>query len=140
MATKITFLGFVHKLLADMDVKAKAHNPSQSNTSQLIGTALFWDTVQSFSKKQSDIAWKKLEEEEIIDTDGLTEGEHVLAENKDFVVTGKMSAPYKSFSADALAAILLKTKYKVPVAITKDACEKAKIPGKGRLTLNIIEK
>lgn len=111
-----------------------------SNLAVILGEAYLWDEVQSFAKKRSDMLWKQLTDEKVIpDTKQLDEGDHTLAESRRFVVTAKMTAPVKRFSADELAKIM-KKEYKVPEPRTKELVESAKKGTVGQCRLAIVER
>lgn len=136
----ITFTAAIFKQLTDLAEKVEKLNPDQkSNAGRFIARAFFWDAVERYAKKQSEAAWETLEKEEIIDTKGLTEGEHELVTTPGFIVMAKVSAPRKAFKAEVLMAAL-KKKYKVPEPASRELIEAAKVPGNGTKTLTIIER
>lgn len=136
----LTFVAQIHKRITMLFQELDKLNPdSKHNTGRLIGRALFWDQIEKYAKKQSEIAWDTLEKEEIVTYDGLPPGDHTLAESPHFIVMAKVSSPRRAFSPDALATSL-KKRYKVPEVVTKEEVEKAKIPGKSVNTLTIMER
>lgn len=136
----ITFIASIHKILSTLTDQCDKINPDQkSNQGRLIGRALFWDTIEAYAKKQSELAWKVLETEEIVETGDLPAGNHELARSPRFTVTCKVSEPRKGFKPEVLMAAL-KKKYKVPEPASREMIEAAKVPGKGTKTLTIIER
>lgn len=122
------------------DAAFKIASPDTTNKGTLMSNAFLWDTIQAYAKKQSDIAWKKLEEAEIYDveTAGNTPGTFILAKATHFTLTLTQSNPVRRFSVDYLAKAL-KIKYKIPEPASKQLCEEAKQPTKPSKSLNIIE-
>ena len=137
---EVTFQATILKFLMLIADTVMPLSQDKSNTGGLIARAFMWDKVQEYAKKQSDDAWDKLEEEEIIDEyKNLEEGEYHLGESPHFVVMVKVSKPRRERDDDKLAAEL-KKRYKVPEAITKDLIEKSKKDGSRNRTLSIVER
>lgn len=135
----VSFTAEVHKLLSVMPEKCDKLNPdSKSNTGRLIGRAHFWDAFLDYAKKQSDQAWKALEDEEIIEQVDET-GTHTLAESPSFSVIDKVSEPRKGFKPDVLVAALNK-RYKVPKPVATEMIEAAKVPGNRVHTLSTVQR
>lgn len=112
----------------------------KSNSGNTIARAFLWDNVEKYAKKQSDDAWAKMEEDEIIDDyKKLDEGEYHLGESPRFAVMVKVSKPRMTLDEDKLAAEL-KKRYKVPEAVLKDLMMKCKKAGSSNRTLSILEK
>jgi Icc-related predicted phosphoesterase len=136
----ITFTAEIHKEITKLFERIEKKNPDlTSNTGNLIGRAHIWDQIQSYAKKQSDVAWEALEKEDIVNSKGLTSGEHTLAESPHFFIVANVTKPYKKFSPDVLAESL-KKKYRVPLPVTKELIEQAKVDDKPRTSLKIVER
>lgn len=113
---------------------------AKHNTGRVIGTAFMWDKIEAYAKKKSELAWKQLEDEEIIDkSENLTTGDHTLAESPAFSVTVKQTEPRKGFKEDVLQQALQK-KYRVPLHTSKEMIAAAKVPGNPVKTFKIIER
>lgn len=112
----------------------------KSNTETLLASAFMWDFIAAYAKGRSDIAWSELEDNNIIDAKELEPGEYILAESPGFVCKANVTAKVKRFSAEALAKILSKSQYKVPVAIVLQMIDTAKVPTTSQTKLNIIER
>lgn len=136
---EMTYTATVYNHLIKLrDALDKLNPDTKHNAGRLIGRAFFWDQIAKFAKKQSEVAWDELENEEIVSY-VESPGDHTLAESPHFMVMDKVSEPRRAFNADVLAEDL-KKKYKVPVPISKELIEKAKIPGKSVHTSTIVER
>ena len=137
---EVTFQATILKFISLIADTVLPLSQDKSNSGNTIARAYLWDQVQAYAKKQSDEAWKKLEEDEIIDDyKSLDEGEYHLGESPRFVITVKVSKPRKERDDDKLAAEL-KKRYKVPEAVAKDLIEKSKKDGSRNRTLSIVER
>lgn len=135
----ITFTATIFNELTKLKTKLDDKNPdTKSNTGRLVGRAHMWDQIAKYAKKQSELAWGVLEKEEIVSY-VESPGIHRLAESPHFTVTDRVSEPRKAFNADALAEAL-KKRYKVPVPVTKELVEQAKLPTKCVHTTTVEER
>jgi hypothetical protein len=117
-------------------------NPdAKHNQGALIGQAFLWDEIERYAKAQSDATWKKMEVEGIIpDLSTLDTGDHELAYSPSFTIHASVSQPVKRFKQEELAQLLAKSKYKVPISVTAELCDQAKLPGNPQRKLKIIER
>ena len=114
---------------------------SKRNGDAVAIDALIYDYAEAFCKKGSEAAWANLVAEELIpDREGIDEGDSVLYDGDVIAITANLTKPINRFNEDALAELLKKSKYKIPVMQTKDFIAKAKKPTKGRLTLKAVLK
>lgn len=111
----------------DTEFKAK------SVVDGLLANAFVWDFVASFAKSRADLAWKKLEDEGVIEGgDDFLQGDHELARSPSFICSLSVTAAVKRFDPGALADALMSSKYKVPKHITVQMVENAKKATKGQ--------
>ena len=121
--------------------KSVVNPDSKHNQGALIGQAYFWDEVEKYAKAQSEKAWATMEKEGVIpDIDTLDTGDHQLADSPSFSIIANVSSPVRRFKVEELGALLAKSKYKVPVSVTAELCDKAKVPGNPMPKLKIIER
>ncbi len=129
------------KALAKFGTNSTANPDTKHNTGSLLGDAFMWDKIEAYAKARADAAWLRLAREGIIsDKKTLEPGDYELATSPSFVAVAKVTQPIKRFNADALANILAKSKYKVPVSTTKEYVDLAKVPGSCAVTMKIIER
>jgi len=110
---------------------------SKKNADSLAIDALIYDYAEKFCKGAADQAWAALE---LPDRDTIPEGDSILYDGDVIAVTAAMTKPINRFNEDALADLLKKSKYKIPIMQTKDFIAKSKKPTKGRLTLTAVLK
>jgi len=114
---------------------------SRHNVGKLLAQTFLWDTVAKYAEKQSAQLWDTLRAEGHIPAkDAMQPGDHALAESPHLVCSARVSEPVKRFNGDALAGLLFKSKYKVPLFATKEMIDKAKIPTKSTVTFTIAER
>lgn len=103
--------------------------------------AVIWDAIGAEAKTQSEDAWNKMLKDKIYDEPIKTEPSNKLVGvTSHFEVHGKVTEPIKRFSVPTLGALLLKSKYKIPVHQTVEYVDQAKVGDKGNLYLSIIPK
>jgi hypothetical protein len=125
--------GIVNKSVPNPDAK--------HNQGRLIGEAFLWDEVERYAKGKSDAAWEQMEKEGIIpDLNALETGDHELAYSPSFTIQATVTQPVKRFKQEELAQLLAKSKYKVPVSVTVELCDQAKLPGNPQRKIKIIER
>jgi hypothetical protein len=136
----------IKRLTKTVEELEKTNPDTKSNTGRALGKAYLLGIISDYSDRQYQELMGggnklgSLREEKIVDDPSkLDPGEYVLAESPKFVVTCKVSEPRMSFDEDVFAA-LLKKKYKVPEAITKDFIQKSKTPGSKNKTIKILER
>jgi hypothetical protein len=119
---------------------SEAFSPKDDkNNAKVLAEVFFWQTVSKFAEKREKELWKRMEEDEIIDTGLYTvTGEHKPAASRFFEVVVKVSHPVKRFDLETFAK-KLHSKFKVPKAFTSEAHEAAKIPTKGTVTKSVVE-
>ena len=117
-------------------------NPDgKHNAGRMIGEAFMWEQVAKYAENRADAVWAEMEVEGIVPKkQELKEGENEVAYSPSFVVIAKVSKPVKRFSGEQLAAMLAKSKYKVPISTTKEFIDRAKIDGNPMRTLKIVER
>jgi len=132
----------ITRVLAKLGKNGGTENPdSKHNQGRLLGEAFLWDSVEKYAKGRSDAAWEALLREGIIPAKkDLSQGEHEMASSPSFVAIARVTAPVKRFSADELAKLMVKSKYRVPESTTKEMVEKAKVPTTSMASLKIIER
>lgn len=122
------------------DMCEKKNPDGKHNVGRGLGIVHFWTMVEKYAKSKKDEAWAALEKDDIIsDPKGLDPGEYSLAESPSFFASAKVSNPVKRFDPDVLADMLFK-KYKVPVPITKELVDKAKVPSASTVTKKVVER
>lgn len=118
-------------------------NPDAGKTNHpLLAEAFMWDTIEGEAHRRSEAAWAKMEKEGYYDPDSVPPGtsSDVLLQSGRFAITAMRTKPKASFDADVLAQELL-LRYKVPLHVTKELVDKAKVPkGKGALTVRVVER
>lgn len=141
MSTPVSFGATIERLLAPVIQQLRTMRPdAKHNVGSLLSSAYMWDIIAKTSKARAEEAWKALKEEGLIDTDGLSPGEHVVLSSPSLVCGAKISNPVRRFDADYLANKLNQSKYKIPIPVAKEMIESAKQPGKSSVTLWIAEK
>jgi hypothetical protein len=137
MAFKTDIIRFMSGIAA----KTLPNPDSKHNQGALIGIAFLWDEIQAYAKKKSDEAWERLEKEGIIpEIDKLEPGEHELAYSPSFTILASVTQPVKRFNQGELSMLMAKSKYKVPVSVTAELCDQAKLPGNPQRKLKIVER
>jgi hypothetical protein len=107
----------------------------------MIGEAFMWEQVAKYAEGRADAVWAEMTVEGVVPKkEELKEGEQEVAYSPSFVVIGKVSKPVKRFSGDNLAAMLAKSKYKVPISTTKELIDKARVDSNPMRSLKIIER
>jgi hypothetical protein len=97
--------------------------------------------VAKYAEGRADAVWAEMTVEGVVPKkEDLKEGENEVTYSPSFVVISKVSRPVKRFSGDQFAAMLSRSKYKVPVSTTKEMLDKAKIDGNPMRSLKIIER
>lgn len=115
--------------------------PRQSNFDPIFAEAFMWDFITKYAKKQSEGAWARLENEGAVsDYKELEPGEHEIGSSPTFVTKAKISLPVNRFDPSELATRLHKSKYKVPMTITLQAVEAAKVPKNSNRALYVEER
>lgn len=113
-------------------------NPdAKHNTGRRFGELYVWDELAKYAKGRSDALWKELEDEGIVATNGLEPGLHSIGESPHFVINAEITQPVRRFDSTVLANWFNKSKYKVPVIITKEQIDHAKVPTNGQTRLRI---
>lgn len=138
MSYKVELIKFLSKL----GMNGTKNPDEKHNQGRMLGTAFMWDEVERYAKSQSEAAWKVLEKEGILpDSNTLAPGTEIeWGFSPSFVGIVKTTEPVKRFSGDALAVTLSKSKYKVPVSVTKEMIDDAKVPTKPMTSYKIIER
>jgi hypothetical protein len=122
-------------------MREKIVNPDkQSNVGKYLGEAFFWDTIESLAKKRSEQAWSAMESDGIWTPDEAAPGDYVLNGSPSFELRQKISEPVRRFSSEELAVLMRDSKYKVPVPITLELVNKAKVPGKSSRRVWVVER
>lgn len=113
----------------------------KGNTDRYFARYFFWVIVEKYAKAQKETAFETLVKEELIEKNhrALPEGEHTIGTSPGFFVSDKVSKPRRSFD-DQVLAQLLKKKYKVPLPVTKELVEEAKVEGKPTHTITVVER
>jgi hypothetical protein len=137
-----TILAKVHIELGKLD-PMRFPKPDTSKTGNTLhpnlATAYFWRTVRKYAEDHEKAAFQALVEY-LPDVEEAGAGDHELCESQFFKMTASISQPVRKFDEDALALALNKSKYKIPLAVTKEFIEACKLPTKGRVSISIIEK
>jgi hypothetical protein len=135
-----SYLGKIVKELNAIETRLISQNPdAKDNKGRIIGEIYLWDEIQKIAKSKSDALWDAAEAEGLLKYDDLSTGQHLVAQSPSFVVTASVSEPVRRFDPDTLAKWLFDNK-KIPVIITKEQIERAKIPTKSQTRVAIIEK
>lgn len=114
---------------------------SKRNSDSVAIDALIYDYAVRFCKGASDQAWDNLTDAGLVpERDAIPQGDSVCYDGDVIAVVANLTKPVNRFDEDALADLLKKSKYKIPVMQTKDFVAKAKRPTKGRLTLTAVLK
>lgn len=113
----------------------------KGNSDRYFARYFFWVIVEKYAKAQKDTAFETMVKEELIEKDhrALPAGEHTIGTSPNFFVSDKVSKPRKSFD-DRVLAMALKKKYKVPLPVTKEMVEAAKVDGNPTHTITIVER
>lgn len=129
------------KFLSKLGSNGTVNPDAKHNTGGLLGEAFMWDKVEAYAKARADAAWLRLAREGIIaDKKSLEPGDHELASSPSFLAIAKVSQPVRRFSAEALANLLAKSRYKVPVSTTKEFVDAAKVPSSSTVSMKILER
>lgn len=113
----------------------------KGNTDNFFARYYFWVVIEKYAKAQKETAFAKLQEDELVEANhrALPEGEHTIGTSTSFFIADKVSKPRKAFD-DQVLAQLLKKKYKVPLPVTKELVEQAKVEGNPTHTITIVER
>lgn len=112
-----------------------------SEDDYLSAHTFIWDTVAKYAEKKSDACWARLENENIIEGyKELVPGTHVVHQSSRFEIECKVTNPVQRFNPSVLAELFLKSKYKVPTAITLQKVDEAKVGDKSNRMLSIKER
>jgi hypothetical protein len=114
-------------------------SPDTTNKGALLARAFMWDEIASFAKKQSDSAWKELEDAGFIGHPD-EQGTHVIATTPKFSCVVQVSNPVKRFSADELQKIMKRSKFKVPEPVMREYIDQAKVGTKPAIKYTISER
>lgn len=136
-----SFLGKIIMAMNKVTIELAKTNPDvKSNTGNRLGELYMWDEIAKYAKGRSDKLWEDAEQEKFINATELAAGQqHVLTTSPHFVCSAIVTQPVRRFDPTALANWFL-AKYKVPVMVTKEQIELAKVPTKPMVKLNIAEK
>lgn len=141
--TKVPSTAFLTNIVKNMNSvfndTVRESPDSQHNSGRLLAFVYFWDTAAAIAKGRSAKAWEALTANKLIDEKERDPGEYDLTESPHFLCTLKVSEKVRRFDPQVLAEALLK-KYKVPIPITKQMVEAAKVPSKSTNTYRIVEK
>lgn len=114
-------------------------NPdAKHNVGNMLGDFFLWKTVSKFAEAQMETAFKKLEANGLFKVP-TEPGNYELVNSPRFVLNVNVTQPVKRFSADELAALMFKSKYKVPEPFTKSQVEAAKVPGNSMVRKEVKE-
>jgi hypothetical protein len=132
----------VVKALAKIGQTNGTANPdAKHNVGNLIGEAFLWDEVVKYAEGRSEAAWARLQKEGIVPAKkDMDPGDYEIAYSPTFLVTAKVTQPIKRFDQDELARIFHESKYKVPVSVTKEIVDLAKVPKSSNVIWKIIER
>lgn len=112
--------------------------PDKANTAPLLQDAFLWDTVASQAKHKSDQAWDRIEKEGLYNREALEIGESVPVESETLALKAKVTNPVRRL--DEAELIKLMGRHKISHLKAKEIIEAAKIPGKSRVILSIVER
>jgi hypothetical protein len=113
----------------------------KGNSDRMFARYFFWTVIERYAKAQKETAFNALLEGELVEKDhrALPKGDHTIGTSPGFFILDKVSAPRKTFD-DSVLAQSLKKKYKVPLPVTKELVEAAKIEGNPTHTIAIVER
>lgn len=112
---------------------------SKHNIGRALSEAFKWDAAAKLCEGRSDAAWKTLASEGIINKEGLSPGDHTLADSPHFVCLASVTQPVRRFNADALAEEMVK-RFKCSRADALMMIEDAKKPASSTVRMKIVEK
>lgn len=135
-----SYLGKIVKGLNGLIAQLQSQNPdARDNKGNVLGEIYLWDEIRKIAEAQSKKLWDAAEDNKLLKYDDLPRGSHLIAQSASFIVTAAVSEPVRRFDPDTLAKWFFDNK-KVPVIITKEQIEKAKIPTKPQTRVTIMEK
>lgn len=135
-----SYLGKIVKGLNELIDDLQKRNPDvRDNKGNVLGEIYLWDEIRKIAAAKSEKLWDAAEANGILKYEGLSTGSHLIAQSQSFIVTASVSEPVRRFDADTLAKWMFDNR-KVPVIITKEQIEKAKIPTKPQTRVAIMEK
>ena len=131
----------IAKALSKIGLTNGTKNPDQKhNTGGLIGEAYLWDEVVRFAEAKKKAAWEAMTKEGLIpDKKKLDPGDHELTYSPSFTVIAKVTQPVKRFDDEEFARLMLEVR-KVPVSVTKELLDKARMPGNSIVTMKVVER
>lgn len=137
------FKTHIVKFLTGLGRKNGHMNPDLSNTGAFLGNIYLWEEATSYCKARAESAWKNLEaEKDLYDftkDEKRIKGDYTLMTSTKFTLNLKMSAPRKTFKAEAVIEYLTeKKKWKLTDA--QALVEACTTEGKPSKTYTIIEK
>lgn len=140
-ASPNSFLGKIIMAMNKVTTDLARSNPdAKNNTGQHLGEMYMWDEIAKYAKGRSDMLWENAERDKFINTTELAAGQqHVLTTSPHFVCSAIVTQPVRRFDPTVLANWFL-AKYKVPIMVTKEQIELAKVLTKPMVKLNIAEK
>lgn len=110
---------------------------SKSNTEPLFARAYIADELERLAQSAGKRAWNDIDP--LLPPTPAAPGEHMLSESPHFACTVKNSNPVRRFNLDEFAR-LLQAERKVPLHVTRELYEKAKLEGQPTHTFRIIER
>lgn len=135
-----SFLGKIVQTINKATTDLMQANPdTKHNTGRQLGEAYMWDEIEKYAAAMSKRVWEKLESDKVITTTDLTPGGHMIADAPHFTIMAEVTQPVRRFSGDALAKWLEKEK-KIPIIVTKEQIEKAKLPTTSQVKLKVVAK
>jgi hypothetical protein len=123
-------------------IMAECRKVDKGNSAAMMAEAFFWKELATYADNRYATFFDKMVNDGAL-TDPKTledAGDFELGETKMFLATCKVSEKVRYFDPDALAGLLVKSKYKVPVFTTKEFCEKAKVGKSPRRTVKFVER
>jgi hypothetical protein len=135
-----TYAAKIASFLGKLGTNSTKNPDEKHNVGRVLGELFLWSQVEKYAKNRKDGTQKTIDSQGMVETNGLTPGNHELAVSPSFLYVAKVSAPYMRFNEDELAELLNKSKYKVPHAVTKELISKAKLPTKSAVTRTIMER
>lgn len=140
-ASPQSFLGKIVMAVNDIVASLIDMNPDKrDNKGRILAEMYLYDELEKYAAAKSKDLWAQAEAQNIYDAKELNEGSHILSESPHFVLTADVSKPVNRFDPTVLANWFNKSKYKIPVIVTKEQIERAKVPGKSTTRLKIVER
>jgi len=141
-----SFLGKIMSTItaACRDLMQNAPHDNKTNKGVVLAELFMWKWIEGYAAAKYKQVKKDAKEQGILnlpddEDDALIPGSHIIGESRHFVATANVTEPVKRFSGEELAQWFWRN-HQIPVIVTKEQIEKAKIKTKSQVKVAIVER